>query len=126
MDFDTAYCSDPAIWQPEAVKKVERKLSWLPGRKCPVEDPHGLCHFMTTEEQTMLVEKADCHIEWLDLTQPADLEKFAEIWQRHTDQWYSVFGEEHYTSENRFLKLLRYVEMYYIIPDELTAQLRSR
>lgn len=125
MDFATAYCSDPTLWD-NTKEEPPRRLVFLDGIEFPIEDPNNLCGMLTRDELPLLRAVNITHVEWLDLTIPSDLEKFSQIWQRHVDKWYSVFGEESFNEPGTFKKLLRYVESYYTIPPELEASLTSQ
>lgn len=126
MDFATAYCSDPSLWDNAPPPEPPRKLVFLNGLEFPIEDPKGLTYLLTVDERMLLTPNEIIHIEWLDLNVPSDLEKFSQIWQRSADKWYSIFGEEQFNEPGKFRKLLRYVEHYFTISPELEAQLQAR
>ena len=126
MDFQTAHCYDTAFWTKTPDPPTPRKLQKLTDDPFPVEDPLGLVPLLTQDEQSLLTPNHRFHAQWIDIESPTDMENFREIYQRVTDRWYTILGEETFLLNGKNMKLLRYLESYYTIPPWLTTQLLSR
>ncbi len=125
MDFASYYSYTPELWEP-APKESNLKLIWLTDKAYPVEDPQGVASLLTAQEQEHLTPHHKFCAEWFDLTNPMDLEKFVDVYQKITDLWYTILGEETFTIDGREKKFLRYLNSYYTIPPWLTQQLLGK
>lgn len=121
--FAELYALDGELWQKGPEPVVKRPLVWLRDSKIPVEDPYGVVRHLTVGEQDHLVTDHKFHAEWIDLTNPDDLEKFREVYQRVTDGWYDIVGEETFVVDGKSLKFLRYIETYQSVPSWLYQNL---
>jgi hypothetical protein len=117
--FAELYEIDSELWKKEPEPVEKRPLIWLRDSKIPVEDPYGAAKFLTVDEQEHLKTEHIFHAEWFDLTNLDDLEKFREVWQRVTDGWYDILGEETFVVDGKSLKFLRYIETYQSVPSWL-------
>lgn len=126
MDFDTAYCLDPAIWNiPPKPAKPEDCEVYLPGLLYPVRDPNNLCSFLTNQEVQHLQVNVQVEMRWFDLKVPEQLAELADLYQRSVLGEITIYAEES-ERERPFLKLLRYARWYYTIPQPVEQSLRSR
>lgn len=121
--FAELYEIDSELWKKEPEPVEKRPLVWLRDSKIPVEDPYGAVKFLNVDEQEHLKTEHIFHAEWFDLTNLDDLEKFREVWQRVTDGWYDILGEETFVVDGKSLKFLRYIETYQSVPSWLYQNL---
>lgn len=127
FDFVTAFENDVALWSTKTDEKDKRKFVWLSGSNFPIDDAKGICALLRYDEQMSLPMNADFFAEWFDLSDPIDLEKYKQVWQRAVDQWYSILAEENLPGpQGQMVKFLRYTVPYYHIPPYLANQLATR
>ena len=124
MTFEEFYSDSENLWSQEE-KKPLRNLVWRGGLDYPIEDPEMLTSVMTGEELGHLVPKSTFKSVWIDLLDPESQKVFNEIYQRCTDKWYTLLGEENFKVGDRDMKFIRYLESYYTIPPWLTQHVTS-
>lgn len=124
MDFEEFYSDSESLWSQESQKPV-RNLVWRGGFDYPIEDPEMLTSVMTSEELSHLAVKRTFKSVWVDLLDPESQKVFDEIYQRCTDNWYTLLGEENFKVGDRDMKFIRYLESYYTIPPWLTQHIHS-
>lgn len=123
-DFEIAYCLDPNAWGDRPVDTKPTRID-LPGLMYPVEDPLGVSSMMTAKELENLILNVQVKMVWFDLEKPEDLAACTDVYQRGAVQQVILQSEES-SRERPFLKLIRWAEFYYTIPDQFVPGLQAR
>lgn len=124
-EFDLFYCLDPETWKEEPEAKPQRRLTYLPGLIYPIEDEAGVASMLTAAEANNLELNVKVKVEWFDLETVEGLTAYTEVYQQAVLQQVMLYSEEA-GKDRPFLKLLRWAEFYYTIPQQLLAGLQAR